>query len=134
MDRDALAAHQVGHEARLARGDTGILVQRIYDYTDAVAANFAATHVENLAGKTDLRAYIARLQNCRLLVTNDTGEVIGLVVDHAGATGGTGIVLDLLEHDQIRRVPVGDDDRGQPVPVRVRDLLHGGHGQVEVLG
>ena len=35
-------------------------------------------------------------------------------IDHAIATGGTGVVLHLLQHDQIRRVQVGDDDRGQP--------------------
>jgi heptosyltransferase II len=41
--------------------------------TATIAAGFPADRVENLAGKTDLPAYIARLQACRLLVTNDTG-------------------------------------------------------------
>ncbi len=39
----------------------------------AVAANFAPNRVENLAGKTDLATFSARLRGCRLLVTNDTG-------------------------------------------------------------
>jgi heptosyltransferase-2 len=39
----------------------------------AVAAGFASDRVENAAGKTDLPAYAARLLECRLLVTNDTG-------------------------------------------------------------
>lgn len=41
--------------------------------TTAVAEGFSAERVENLAGQTDLPAYIARLQSCELLVTNDTG-------------------------------------------------------------
>jgi ADP-heptose:LPS heptosyltransferase len=40
--------------------------------TDAVAAGLG-DRVENLAGKTNLVEYVARLQSCRLLVTNDTG-------------------------------------------------------------
>ncbi len=40
---------------------------------DAVAAGFAAARVENLAGKTDLPSFVARLGTCRALVTNDTG-------------------------------------------------------------
>ncbi len=40
---------------------------------DAVAAGFPADRVENLAGKTDLPTYCARLRACRVLVTNDTG-------------------------------------------------------------
>lgn len=39
----------------------------------AVAEGFPADRVENLAGKTDLRAFIDRLRGCRFLVTNDTG-------------------------------------------------------------
>ncbi|MCX6942003.1 MAG: glycosyltransferase family 9 protein, partial [Verrucomicrobia bacterium] len=41
--------------------------------TSAIAASFAATRVENLAGRTTLPDYAARLRTCRLLVTNDTG-------------------------------------------------------------
>lgn len=41
--------------------------------TDAVAAGFAPERVENLAGRTDLAAYMRQLQACELLVTNDTG-------------------------------------------------------------
>lgn len=41
--------------------------------TDEVAAGFDAARIENLAGRTDLPAYIARLQACHALVTNDTG-------------------------------------------------------------
>lgn len=40
---------------------------------EAVAAGFAATRVENIAGKTDLLSFATRLQACDLLVTNDTG-------------------------------------------------------------
>ncbi|HVU33747.1 MAG TPA: glycosyltransferase family 9 protein [Opitutaceae bacterium] len=40
---------------------------------DAVAAGFAPDRVTNLAGKTDLATFAARLAECRLLVTNDTG-------------------------------------------------------------
>lgn len=39
----------------------------------AVAAGFGPGRVEDLAGRTDLAAYMARLQRCELLVTNDTG-------------------------------------------------------------
>ena len=42
-------------------------------FTSAIAAGFAATRVENLAGRTTLPDYAARLRTCRLLVTNDTG-------------------------------------------------------------
>ncbi|MEO6876330.1 MAG: glycosyltransferase family 9 protein [Opitutaceae bacterium] len=40
--------------------------------TSAVAAGFG-DRVENLAGRTNLPDYCARLRTCRLLVTNDTG-------------------------------------------------------------
>jgi ADP-heptose:LPS heptosyltransferase len=39
---------------------------------DVVARGLAAP-VENLAGRTDLAAFAARLRECRLLITNDTG-------------------------------------------------------------
>ncbi len=41
--------------------------------TSAIAAGFAPTQVEDLAGRTSLPDYCARLRACRLLVTNDTG-------------------------------------------------------------
>ncbi|HEY0945542.1 MAG TPA: glycosyltransferase family 9 protein [Opitutaceae bacterium] len=41
--------------------------------TDEIARGFDPILVENLAGRTDLPTYIARLRGCRLLVTNDTG-------------------------------------------------------------
>ena len=40
--------------------------------TDAVAQGFG-DRVDNLAGRTDLRAFAAKLRELRLLVTNDTG-------------------------------------------------------------
>ncbi len=40
--------------------------------TAAVAAGFGA-RVTDLAGRTDLRGFAAKLRECRLLVTNDTG-------------------------------------------------------------
>jgi len=39
----------------------------------AVAAGFDPARVENLAGKTELPSFAARLAACRLLVANDTG-------------------------------------------------------------
>ncbi len=39
----------------------------------AVAAEFPAGRIEDLAGKTDLEAFAGRLRSCRLLVSNDTG-------------------------------------------------------------
>jgi len=42
------------------------------ELTDQIAA-LAQRPVENLAGKTDLRAYCAALRECAALVTNDTG-------------------------------------------------------------
>ena len=41
--------------------------------TDVIAAGFDPSRVRNLAGQTDLPAYLACLQSCHLLVTNDTG-------------------------------------------------------------
>ena len=41
--------------------------------TSAIAAGFDPARVENLAGRTALADYAARLRACRLLVTNDTG-------------------------------------------------------------
>lgn len=41
--------------------------------TAAIVAGFPASRVENLAGKTDLVSFADRLNDCRLLVTNDTG-------------------------------------------------------------
>ncbi len=41
--------------------------------TSAIAADFDPARVENLAGKTDLSAFVAQLQSVRVLVTNDTG-------------------------------------------------------------
>ncbi len=41
--------------------------------TTAIATGFDSARVENLAGKTDLPAFVAQLRAARLLVTNDTG-------------------------------------------------------------
>ena len=41
--------------------------------TAAIAAGFDPARVEDLAGRTSLPDYAARLRTCRLLVTNDTG-------------------------------------------------------------
>ncbi|MEI6358390.1 MAG: glycosyltransferase family 9 protein, partial [Verrucomicrobiota bacterium] len=41
--------------------------------TSAVAAGFDPSRVEDLAGRTSLTEFAARLHACRVLVTNDTG-------------------------------------------------------------
>jgi heptosyltransferase-2 len=41
--------------------------------TDAIAAGYPDTRIQNLAGRTDLPAYMDRLRSCTVLVTNDTG-------------------------------------------------------------
>jgi heptosyltransferase-2 len=41
--------------------------------THAVAAGFSPERVTDLAGQTDLPGFAARLRDCALLVTNDTG-------------------------------------------------------------
>jgi heptosyltransferase-2 len=41
--------------------------------TAAIAAGFDPARIENLAGRTTLPDYCARLRTCRVLVTNDTG-------------------------------------------------------------
>ena len=41
--------------------------------TEAVAQGFDPARIQNLAGQTDLPGFMARLRECHLLVTNDTG-------------------------------------------------------------
>jgi len=41
--------------------------------TTMIAAGLDSAHVHDLAGRTDLPAYVEKLRSCRLLVTNDTG-------------------------------------------------------------
>ncbi len=41
--------------------------------TAAIAAGLEPARIHDLAGRTDLPAYMAKLRTCRLLVTNDTG-------------------------------------------------------------
>jgi len=43
------------------------------EITDQVAAGFSPERVQNLAGATDLNAYLRELRSCALIVTNDTG-------------------------------------------------------------
>jgi ADP-heptose:LPS heptosyltransferase/lauroyl/myristoyl acyltransferase len=60
--------------------------------TAAIAAGFSAGRVEDLAGRTDLPGFAARLRACRLLVTNDTGGMHlanGLGVPMIGLFGPT---------------------------------------------
>ena len=47
--------------------------QRDAPITAAIATGWPAGTVEDLAGKTDLPAYAARLRQCQLVVSNDTG-------------------------------------------------------------
>lgn len=41
--------------------------------TTAIAAGLDPTRIQNLAGRTNLPAYVEKLRACRLLITNDTG-------------------------------------------------------------
>jgi ADP-heptose:LPS heptosyltransferase/lauroyl/myristoyl acyltransferase len=41
--------------------------------TDAIAAGRSTSRIQNLAGRTDLPAYMEKLRSCTVLVTNDTG-------------------------------------------------------------
>lgn len=41
--------------------------------TDAIASGHPESQVQNLAGRTDLPAYMEKLRSCTALVTNDTG-------------------------------------------------------------
>ena len=41
--------------------------------TSAIATGLDSTRVHDLAGQTNLPAYVERLRSCRLLITNDTG-------------------------------------------------------------
>ncbi|MEO6568222.1 MAG: glycosyltransferase family 9 protein [Opitutaceae bacterium] len=70
--------------------------------TAAVAAGFPAARVENLAGKTDLSAYMARLQACHLLVTNDTGGM------HLANALGVPLIALFGPTNPIRTGPVFD--------------------------
>jgi len=70
--------------------------------TDAVAAGLDPAQVENLAGRTDLPAYLARLRACRLLVTNDTGGM------HLANALGVPVVALFGPTNPIRTGPVFD--------------------------
>lgn len=56
-------------------GQSFILFGTIADrvITESVASGLPVDRVEDLAGRTDLRQFIERLQTCRLLIANDTG-------------------------------------------------------------
>ncbi|MDB6127580.1 MAG: hypothetical protein JWM35_1476 [Verrucomicrobia bacterium] len=69
--------------------------------TDAIAAGFGE-RVENLAGRTSLPEYGARLRSCRLLVTNDTGGM------HLANSLGVPLVALFGPTNPIRTRPVFD--------------------------
>lgn len=67
--------------------------------TDEVAASLGES-VENLAGRTDLFAFAARLAECRLLVTNDTGGM------HLANTLGVPVVALFGPTNPLRTGPI----------------------------
>jgi len=69
--------------------------------TDQIAAQ-AKRPVENLAGKTDLRAYCAALRDCAALVTNDTGGM------HLANALGVPLVALFGPTNPVRTGPVFD--------------------------
>lgn len=68
--------------------------------TDVIAAGFDPSRVRNLAGQTDLPAYIACLQSCHLLVTNDTGGM------HLANALGVPVVVLFGPTNPVRTGPV----------------------------
>ncbi len=63
-------------EKLLAQSDVEILLFGTANdraITDRIAAGFPAGRIRNLAGSTDLPAYVAKLRECAALITNDTG-------------------------------------------------------------
>jgi ADP-heptose:LPS heptosyltransferase/lauroyl/myristoyl acyltransferase len=77
-ENDPAKRWPVSHWRRLIEelpGETFVLFGTPGDrpITDAIASGFDPARVENIAGQTDLPAYAKRLQQCRLLVANDTG-------------------------------------------------------------
>ena len=69
--------------------------------TDAIAAGFG-DRVENLAGRTSLPEYSARLRACRLLVTNDTGGM------HLANALGVPLIALFGPTNPVRTKPVFD--------------------------
>lgn len=67
--------------------------------TDAITLGLNAP-IENLAGRTDLPAFAARLAGCRLLVTNDTGGM------HLGNALGVPVVALFGPTNPLRTGPV----------------------------
>ncbi len=67
--------------------------------TNAIAEGFGP-RVENLAGRTNLTEYCARLSGCRLLVTNDTGGM------HLANTLGVPLVALFGPTNPVRTRPV----------------------------
>lgn len=68
--------------------------------TDAIAAGIDPARVENLAGRTDLNAYVDRLRACHLLVTNDTGGM------HLANALGVPVVVLFGPTNPVRTGPV----------------------------
>jgi heptosyltransferase II len=65
-----------------------------------VTAGFDPARVENLAGKTDLVEFGARLRGCGLLVTNDTGGM------HLANVLGVPLIALFGPTNPIRTAPV----------------------------
>jgi len=79
----------------------------------AVAAGFPPSRVENAAGRTDLATFARRLQDCRLLVTNDTGGL------HLANALGVPLVALFGPTNPLRTGPIFGAPAGQSAQVSI---------------